>query len=143
MLEFEDKRNNRMLTRYSNNKRHFDKNNNCASSAMFYGERDKGKLEISVFDITEELNENKIEEIFKIGDNRVYKNKNPKTKARVDLKIEDIRRIKTVNNTNLKIYGSFSKHKNIRTIPLDEAAALNVASQLARISILHIREIKK
>lgn len=143
MLEFEDINNNRILTRFSNYKRDYDKVNNCALTAMFYGERDKGKLEISVFDITEEFNNNEIEKIYKIGDVQVYKNKDPKTKARADIKIEDIKKIKTVNNKNLKVYRSInfaSKHRNIKAIPFNEAAALNVASQLARVSVLHIRK---
>ncbi len=142
MLEFEDKNNNRILTRYTNNKRYFDKVDSRASSAMFYGEKDKGKMEISVYDITEELNNNKIEEIYKIGDIKVYKNKNPRTKARADIRIEDVRKIKSVNNSNLKVYRTFSKskHRNIKPIPIEEAAALNIASHLARVSVLHVRE---
>jgi len=145
VLEFEDKQEERILTRFTNCKRHFDKNKNVPSVAMFYSDKDIKHGEISVFDITEKLEENKEVDIYKFADNKVYKTykgNRPHTKARADIRIEDIRNIKS-RSGNLKVYRSInlsSTHRNIRPLSSDRAEALNIASKLARASRLHIRE---
>ena len=146
MLEIEDNQRNRILTRFTNNKRYFDKNNNTPMAAMFYNDKDMKNGEISVYDITEKLKNNDNETIYKFADWKIYKThlKNrPSAKARADLKIEDIRNIKTYRE-NLKVYRNIflnSTHRNIRPLSKNNAEALNIASQLARASKLHIRKI--
>ena len=126
------------VTRFIGSKSWYSKSNNVVLAAAFYTDSNKREGEVSVFDIDKELEAKQEEKIFELGDKRVYKKK-PHTLARADIRVDDIKKIKT-NNEFLRVDKDFmSKHCNIRPFPCNDALALNVAGQLARISQLVVR----
>lgn len=126
------------VTRFIGSKSWYSTNNNVVLAAAFYTDSNKREGEVSVFDIDKELEAHQEDKIFELGDRKVYKRK-PHTLARADMKIFDIIKIKT-NNEFLRVDKNFmSKHCNIRPFPSNDALALNVAGQLARISQLITR----
>ena len=129
------------VTRFIGSKNWYSINSNVVLAAAFYSEKNKTEGEISVFDIDKELKSGKEDKIFKLGD-KIYKRK-PHTLARADMKVADINKIKA-NNEFLRVDKDLmSKHCNIRPFPVNDALALNVAGQLARISRLIIRQKNK
>ena len=126
------------VTRFIGSKSWYSKSDNVVLAAAFYTDSNKREGEVSVFDIDKELEAKQEEKIFELGDKRVYKKK-PHTLARADIRVDDIKKIKT-NNEFLRVDKDFmSKHCNIRPFPCNDALALNVAGQLARISQLVVR----
>ena len=126
------------VTRFIGSKSWYSKSDNVVLAAAFYTDSNKREGEVSVFDIDNELEAKQEEKIFELGDKRVYKKK-PHTLARADIRVDDIKKIKT-NNEFLRVDKDFmSKHCNIRPFPCNDALALNVAGQLARISQLVVR----
>ena len=126
------------VTRFIGSKSWYSKSDNVFLAAAFYTDSNKREGEVSVFDIDKELEAKQEEKIFELGDKRVYKKK-PHTLARADIRVDDIKKIKT-NNEFLRVDKDFmSKHCNIRPFPCNDALALNVAGQLARISQLVVR----
>ena len=126
------------VTRFIGSKSWYSKSDNVVLAAAFYTDSNKREGEVSVFDIDKELEAKQEEKIFELGDKRVYKKK-PHTLARADIRVDDIKKIKT-NNEFLRVDKDFmSKHCKIRPFPCNDALALNVAGQLARISQLVVR----
>lgn len=126
------------VTRFIGSKSWYSKSNNVVLAAAFYTNSNRREGEVSVFDIDKELEANQEEKIFELGDKKVYKKK-PYTLARADIKVANIIKIKT-NNEFLRVdKGFMTKHCNIRPFPSNDALALNVAGQLARISQLVVR----
>lgn len=127
------------VTRFIGSKSWYNVKDNTLTTAAFCNIKNRKHGEISVFDIDKELKNNQEDKIFAIGDKNVYK-KPPNTRARADLKVIDITKIKSYNEFLRVDRGIFpSKHCNIRPFPNDEAYALNIAAQLVRISTLKIR----
>lgn len=126
------------VTRFLLDKTWYNVSENTVCSAAYYTPSNIEHKEVSVFDIDEELSTGDENRIYKIGEKTIFKNRR-NIKARADLKVIDIEKIKT-NKGNLRVIKSlFSKHCNIRPFPSD-ASALNVAGHLARISELQIRK---
>lgn len=126
------------VTRFIGSKNWYSTSNNVVLAAAFYTDSNKREGEISVFNIDKELEAHQEKKIFELGDKKVFKRK-PHTLARADMRKVDIIKIKT-NNEFLRVDENFmSKHCNIRPFPSNDALALNVAGQLARISQLIIR----
>ena len=127
------------VTRFIGKKSWYDKSKNIVLPAAFCDAKNKKTREISVFDIDYELETNQEDKIYQIGDKQVFKLK-PNTIARADLKVDAIEKIKSENDFLRVDKSFFSKHCNIRPFPYDDAKALHVASQLARISSLKLRQ---
>ena len=140
MFDVEVKNKKCIVTRFTSQPSHFNKNSNVANSGLFFCAKNKREGEISVFDITEKILKDNDEEIFKFGDKVVCK-KPPYTLARADLKTEDIFKIKSKFG-QIKLYRNILRndnHRNIRPYPNDDDEALHIANHLVRISKLHIR----
>lgn len=125
------KRNPSVVTRFIGQSRLYDKTTGTVTTAVYKTKRNMQTKEISVVDIDKELANNQQEQIFKLAD-RVY----PNSPARADLFVADIESIEP-----LKVYPDFwnPKHCNIRPFPSEEAAALNFAGRLVKVSHLVIR----
>lgn len=119
------------VTRFIGQARLFDSINGTVKTAVYKTKKNMQSNEISVFDIDKELANDQHEQIFKLAD-KVY----PNSPARADLLVRDVENIKP-----LKIYSDFwhPKHCNIRPYPSEEAAALNFAGRLVKVSHLVVR----
>ena len=126
------------VTRFIGKKSWYDKDKKIVLPAAFCDAKNKRTREISVFHIDYELETKQEDKIYQIGDKKVFKLK-PNTIARADLKVDDIEKIKSENETLRVERTLFSKHCNIKPFPSDDAKALHIASQLARISTLRVR----
>lgn len=120
-----------IVTRFIGQPRLYDEVKGTVKTAVYKTKNNMKSNEISVVDIDKELANNQHEQIFKLAD-KVY----PNSPARADLLVMDIENIKP-----LKVYPDFwnSKHCNIRPFPSEEAAALNFAGRLVKISRLVVR----
>lgn len=129
-----------IVTRFINEKKRINFVNKKANFSAFYRKKDLSEGEISVFDIDDLLNGD-AENIFLFGDKKVCKK--DKSIARADLNVKDVEKIKYNQFENLKVQAElFTKHCAIKPFPNNELQAQNLATNLAFIANLHLRDNK-
>lgn len=133
----------KVITRYISSDRYFDIDSFGIKQNLYLKTKDKKDGEISVIcidNLSTYFDKNE-ERIYIYGDNLLYQNSKTKTIARADIKVKELKGIKTETEDVLKLIHTSKRHYNITTYPNSNALfQLIMAKKIASISELKLRE---
>ncbi len=141
MAEFNEKKP-KMVTRYISSEFYFDFDTFQVTKNLYLKKKDKEDGEISVICIDNlfSIFDPKQEKIFSLGDSILFPNGGKYNIARADIKVSDLKKIKTDTEDILKLIHTKHRHFNIVSQPNTDTLFKHIiATKLVNISELKLR----